>query len=522
MLWQEGKFGNLSCGCTHCRECSLDIVIGENNMKDILFVFELANNHNGKIDLAKRIIDMVAKISLEYDILGAIKFQYRDIETFIHEDYKGNEEVKHIKRFESTKLSNDAFMALADYAREQGLLVIATPFDEVSVDLCIETNVDFIKIASCSMNDWDLLERISEEDKELIISTGSHPIEEIDNVVSFFRHKGIKFSLLHCVSLYPTEDSNLNMNFIDKLRLRYPDIVIGYSGHEDPGNSCAPIIAASKGATIFERHVGIENLNAYSMDEKSANFWVEAILGALKMCGWKDKPVIAEERDNIKGLQRGVYLNRDIKAGEVIKKEDVYYAMPCADNQTTSGDFSKYRTVTTSTRDYQKGDPVCEEIRQDSKIDQARKHIHEVKGMLAEANIDIGRAYEIQLSHHYGFDKFRDYGATIIDLINREYCKKLIVQFPKQHHPEHFHKNKEETFHVLWGDLRISVEDKVHELKKGDIFLVERYRKHSFTTLGGVIFEEISTTHIRGDSFYTDTNILKSDPSERKTLMEKP
>ena len=66
---------------------------------------------------------------------------------------------------------------------------------------------------------------------------------------------------------------------------------------------------------------------------------------------------------------------------------------------------------------------------QESIIDQARRYIHKVKGMLTEAGIDIGKTYEIQLSHHYGFDRFKDYGATIIDLINREYCKKLIIQF---------------------------------------------------------------------------------------------
>jgi N-acetylneuraminate synthase len=487
-----------------------------------LFIWEMANNHNGKVDFAKQIIDMVSEISEKYSILSAIKFQYRDLETFIHKDYRGNEKIKHIKRFESTKLSKDVFLMLADYARNKDLLVGATPFDENSVTLCEKANVDFIKVASCSMTDWSLLDRISKTNKELIISTGGHAIEEIDSVVSFFKHKDIPFSLFHCVSLYPTENEYLHMNFIDKMKKRYVDVDIGYSGHEKATNWFVSAIAVAKGAVMFERHIGIENLNSYSISPNDAKPWVESILNAFEICGCAQKPILVEERENIRGLQRGVYVNKEIKNGEIIRKEDVYYAMPCFVNQTTSGDFNRYRVTTIATKDYQKDSAVCEKIIQENKIDQARRYIHKVKGMLTEAGIDIGKTYEIQLSHHYGFDKFKEYGAIIIDLINREYCKKLIIQSPKQEHPEHFHKNKEETFQILWGDMKLIVEGKTYELKKGDLFLVERYRKHSFTTIEGVIFEEISTTHIRGDSFYTDTAILKSDPSERKTIMEKP
>jgi len=493
-------------------------------LKRKLYIFEMANNHQGNFNLAVRIIDGVAKIKEKYKIDSAIKFQYRDLNTFIHPDYKGSKKIKYIKRFEETRLSIEEFHKLAEYARGKGLLVIATPFDESSVQLCINVDVDYIKIASCNMTDWGLLESASGAGKDLIISTGGHNLEDIDNVVSFFVHKEINISLLHCVSLYPA-NNDLNLNFIDKLKARFPDIDIGYSGHESPDNFHPVIIASSKGAVIFERHIGLENLNDYSMsveENDSAEMWVNAVLATERLCGLDEKNVSKQESDSIGSLQRGVYAKREIEQGRIIGKQDVYYAIPKQDGQLSSGEMNQYRVEILATEDYKKDEAVFEDSEADDRILTFRKYMHRAKGMLNEAGISIGDAYEFEFSHHYGVKDFPHYGAILINMINREYCKKLMIQFPNQFHPEHMHKNKEETFQILWGTLTLKVQGNIHQLKKGDIFLIERHRVHSFSTITGVIFEEISTTSIKGDSYYTDTSIFESDPSERKTIMEKP
>jgi N-acetylneuraminate synthase len=92
---------------------------------------------------------------------------------------------------------------------------------------------------------------------------------------------------------------------------------------------------------------------------------------------------------------------------------------------------------------------------------------------------------------------------------------------PSQKYPVHTHHHKEETFRVLSGDLTVKIESGVFKLYPGDAILVDRYREHEFYTLHGVIFEEISTTHILGDSYYKDTSIYSLDPMERKTAIEK-
>jgi N-acetylneuraminate synthase len=140
--------------------------------------------------------------------------------------------------------------------------------------------------------------------------------------------------------------------------------------------------------------------------------------------------------------------------------------------------------------------------------------------MLNEANVCISNDCSLELSHHYGLDRFEEIGATIINSINREYCKKFIIVFPGQRHPSHKHEKKEETFEMLWGDLEVQLDDEIMQLKPGDSVLVKRNTWHRFSTVGGAIFEEISTTHYRDDSHYKDETISAMDPMERKTLID--
>jgi len=149
-----------------------------------------------------------------------------------------------------------------------------------------------------------------------------------------------------------------------------------------------------------------------------------------------------------------------------------------------------------------------------------RSVIHDVKGLLLEAGIALGDFFEVELSHHYGVSHFRQTGAIIISVINREYCKKLIVVLAGQTHPKHLHKIKEETFQLLYGDLTIEIDGIVRRMKPGDVQTVLRNELHSFSSHNGAVFEEISTTHVIGDSYYEDEYIAQQDPMERKTLIK--
>src|SRR5690606_17155801 len=128
------------------------------------------------------------------------------------------------------------------------------------------------------------------------------------------------------------------LDFIDRMKKRYRNIPIGYSGHEDPNDHIVSMLTVAKGATIFERHVGLPtekiSLNAYSMNPQQADKWVESIIQARTICSLKKeetKYISQEELDSLQSLARGVYTRRKIVAGEVINREDVYFAMPLQD-----------------------------------------------------------------------------------------------------------------------------------------------------------------------------------------------
>ena len=129
-----------------------------------LFIFEMANNHQGNVEHGKRIIREIKKVCEQFKQFEyGFKFQYRDLDTFIHPDYKERTDVKNVKRFQETRLTMVQFKELLDEVRKNGFKAICTPFDENSVDNIAEQKYDFIKIASCSFGDWPLLEKIAEK-----------------------------------------------------------------------------------------------------------------------------------------------------------------------------------------------------------------------------------------------------------------------------------------------------------------------------------------------------------------------
>jgi N-acetylneuraminate synthase len=488
-----------------------------------LFIFEMANNHQGDVKHGISIINAMGEVARKYNINGAVKLQYRQLDSFIHPAYRADKEAKHISRFLSTELNPDQFFELVKAIRANRLTTVCTPFDEESVDLILEHEIEVIKIASCSADDWPLLQKIIRTKKPVIASTGGLTTVQIDNLVSFLSRRDNNFAILHCVGIYPSPNETLNLNFLKKLIKRYPSITIGYSGHEAPDNTDVIKMAVATGARIFERHVGVPTdivkLNNYSMNPGQVSNWIEAAMAAKEILGSNEKVITKAEIDSLLSLKRGVYAKEDIKKGELISPEKVFFAMPCVGKQLNSGEFGTYRSRFFASKDYVALEAIFEKSTPDNYI-KIREIIHDAKGMLSEAGIVLTENANVELSHHYGLERFREYGCLIVNLVNREYCKKIIVVFSDQKHPEQYHLKKEETFHVLNGELSATINGITRQLIKGNILTIERGDRHAFTTHIGCIFEEISTTHFRNDSFYTDPIISEQDPMSRKTVLD--
>lgn len=488
-----------------------------------LFIFELANNHNGKLERGLKIIRELKEQISEYkkDFDFAVKLQYRNLETFIHPDYKDRDDIKFIKRFSETKLSKEEFLELRNEIKKQGFISICTAFDEDSVDTIEEQGYDFIKIASCSFCDWPLLEKIATKNMPIIASTAGVELEDIDKVVEFFLHREKNLSLLHCVAEYPTKNENLQLNQIDILKSRYPQLTIGYSTHESPEHMDNIKMAIAKGAKIFEKHIGLDDyegsINGYSATPRQAGQWLKYAKEAYLACGIEGEryKFTQAETDSLKNLSRGVFASKDIKKGESIDNLDTILAIPTTPGQLLPSDLSKYKEYTAKI-DIKANSPIfMSDVEVTDVKNKVQSIIDKVKEMLKEARIILPNKVSFEISHHYGLEKFDEVGAVIINCVNREYCKKLLVIMPNQRHPMHTHKVKEETFQVLYGDLSVEIEGAKKECKPGDMELVKRGAKHNFSSKGGAIFEEISTEHILNDSYYDDPVVAEN--KKRKT-----
>jgi len=220
------------------------------------------------------------------------------------------------------------------------MIVMATPFDERSVEKCVEYGVEIIKIASSDIKDWPLIGKIAATRKPVIISTGGASLEEIDTIAAYFNSREIPLAINHCVSLYPSEDADLELNQIDFLINRYPDNEIGFSSHEYHDWRSSITMAYAKGARTFERHVDIDYENvpvsAYCSLPHQVDAWFKAFCKTKEMCGGSSKVKRMppqREIDYLDGLVRGVYARRDLPAGHVIGHGDVYLAIPLQHGQ---------------------------------------------------------------------------------------------------------------------------------------------------------------------------------------------
>jgi sialic acid synthase SpsE len=329
---------------------------------DELFVLELANNHWGDVDRGLRIVKEFSTVVRYNDVRAAIKLQFRDVENFVHKDFRHREDIRYIKKTLDTRLTRDEMATLVEAVRRNNCIRLATPFDEASVDFCEDVGIEIIKVASSDITDWPLLERIAKAQKPVIVSTGGASVRGMDAMVTFFENRHIPLAINHCVSLYPTEDSELEINQVDFLRDRYPGVTIGFSTHEYHDWTSSIMMAYAKGARTFERHIDIDTpdhpITPYCSTPEQIAGWFRAFHKAKEMCGGPSsqrRRLPPNETAYLDSLVRGVYAKRDLPAGHVLTDDDYYLAIPLQKGQL-------------SCRELITGDPLVDGVRQDEPI----------------------------------------------------------------------------------------------------------------------------------------------------------
>ena len=305
------------------------------NVFDELFVLEMANNHWGRLDRGLKIVADFSQVVRFNNVRAAIKLQFRDVNRFIHRDWRTRTDIRYIKKTLATELSNRDYATLLRAIRDSGCLPMATPFDEESVELCGLLDVPIIKLASSDISDWFLIEKIATLKKPVIASTGGSSLKDVDDLVTFFANRNIPLALNHCVSIYPSEHRDLELNQIDFLKGRYPETTVGFSTHEYRDWSASLLIAYAKGARTFERHIDIDEggvpISPYCSQPHQIDTWFRAFHLAQEMCGGSgvSKRRCSEgENKYLDSLVRGVYARHDLPKGHVLRDEDLYLAIP--------------------------------------------------------------------------------------------------------------------------------------------------------------------------------------------------
>jgi sialic acid synthase SpsE len=321
--------------------------MNESKVFNDLFVLEMTNNHLGSVERGLNIIREFARVVRFNNVKAAIKLQFRDVDNFIHKDFRNRQDIRYIKRTLETQLSNEDYSILVKAIVDSGCIPMATPFDERSVDLCCEFNMPIIKVASADSNDWFLLEKIAKTKKPVIISIAGLSVKDTDDLVKFFKNRNIPLAINHCVAAYPTQAFEMELNQVDYLKNRYEENIVGLSTHENHDNDdyihCM-YIAVAKGVKLFERHIDIDSdgqkISPYSFTPKQIDSWFKAYNKAKEMCGGSGserKMPMKKETDFLDNYIRGVYVKKDLPVGHIVThgnlNEDFYLAYPLQKGQ---------------------------------------------------------------------------------------------------------------------------------------------------------------------------------------------
>lgn len=302
-------------------------------------IAEIGVNHEGDLDLARRLIDLAREGGAD-----AAKFQ----------SYKaGKIASRHSPAYWDTtkeptpsqyalfqkydRFGPDDYAALARHCRDVGIAFLSTPFDLDAVD---ELNplLDYFKIASADVTNVPLLRRVAATGKPVLMSTGAATLGEVDMAVETLKQAGCTaISLLHCVLNYPCPDANAHLNMIDGLKRAYPDLVIGYSDHTVPpaaGPALPALLAAwLKGAVVLEKHFTHDkslpgNDHYHAMDAQDLKrFLAEAdMIG--QMLGSSHKAPLPDEAPARRHARRSIVAARDLAPGEVLSEANLTCKRP--------------------------------------------------------------------------------------------------------------------------------------------------------------------------------------------------
>ena len=303
-------------------------------MSHTFIIAEVGVNHNGSVDIAKKMIDTAKACGVD-----AVKFQ-----TFVSENLvsrfaekaeyqkettgKDESQLAMIKKLE---LSYDDFRDLKSYAESMGLEFMSTPFDHESIDFLAELGMDIFKIPSGEITNLPYLMKIAKLKRRVILSTGMSTLQEIKKAIAILKNYGTDdITLLHCNTAYPTPYRDVNLNAMKTLRDSF-GLPVGYSDHTKGIE--VPIAAAALGAVVIEKHFTLDR-NMEGPDHKASlepdelKQMVTSIRNIEDALGSSEKGLTESEAVNRDIARKSIVAKCDIKAGTVFSEGNITVKRP--------------------------------------------------------------------------------------------------------------------------------------------------------------------------------------------------
>lgn len=309
-----------------------DRLIG--NGEPVFIIAEVGVNHNGDINLAKRLIDMAVEAGAD-----AVKFQTFHADNIVtctaeKADYQKSTTPSDESQYEMIKkleLCDDIFRELSVYAKKKKILFLSTPFDNQSVDLLDQIGVPAHKIPSGEITNFPLLKKIAEIKRTIILSTGMATLGEVEDAVHYLKKCGSEdIILLHCTTSYPASINSVNLHAMETLRCAF-QVPVGYSDHTV--GTTIPIAAVAMGACVLEKHFTLDRTlpgpdHKASLEPHELKAMVKAIRDVESARGNGIKGPNEEEVIIKKVARRSIVARCDIKAGTRLKENDLAIKRP--------------------------------------------------------------------------------------------------------------------------------------------------------------------------------------------------
>lgn len=303
-------------------------------MKKVFIIAEAGVNHNGNIDIAKKMIDVAKEAGVD-----AIKFQSFKSEKLVTKTAKQakyqidnlNKETSQIDMLKKLELSNEDHKVLIDYCNKKEIMFLSSPFDLESIDLLNDYGMNIFKIPSSEIDNVPYLRKIGKLKKKVIISTGMSTLGDIEFALKVLESEGTNdIIVLHCNTAYPTEMKDVNLLAMNTIRDAFK-VRVGYSDHTNGIE--VPIAAVALGAEVIEKHFTLDKGmigpdHKASLNPSELIEMVSSIRNIENALGNGIKKLTDSEKQNYTAGKKSIVATRKIKKGELFTEENISVKRP--------------------------------------------------------------------------------------------------------------------------------------------------------------------------------------------------